>query len=227
MTYHRPISTHRMPRFCLHESQFAFPPVSEADEDGLLLIGGKPTPTRVLQAYRKGIFPWYDDDNLPLWYSPDPRFILFPKELHISRSMNKVLSKGVFAFKTDTAFEDVIAQCAAVSRKGQNGTWITDEMKNVYTALHRQGWAHSAETWKDGSLVGGMYGLRIGNVFFGESMFSTESNASKFAFIRHVQQLQAEGMALMDCQAHTPHVESMGGRMISRNDYLKLLSPIA
>ena len=215
-----------MPRFCLHEDFFSFPPVDVADEDGLVLIGGRPTPQRVLEAYTKGIFPWYNHDSLPLWFSPDPRFVLFPEELHISRSMKKLLAKSEFNFKTNTAFEDVIEQCSQIERRGQNGTWITGEMKTVYTQLHAAGHAHSAEAWKEGKLVGGVYGIRIGKVFFGESMFSNESNASKFAFINYVQQLKVEGVELVDCQVHTTHVESLGGRVMERDKYLQLLQKL-
>jgi leucyl/phenylalanyl-tRNA--protein transferase len=211
-----------MPVVCYSEEQFRFPPLQHADEEGLLVIGGRVTPQRVLEAYRKGIFPWYSDD-LPLWWSPDPRFVLFPGELHISRSMQKVLKKGLFEFKINTAFEKVISACAAVPRQGQDGTWITPEMKEVYVRLHHTGFAHSAETWLDGELVGGMYGIRMGRVFFGESMFSKVTNASKFAFIRYVQQLAAEGTALVDCQVHTSHVESLGARLIPRQNFISLL----
>ena len=213
-----------MPSICFDERKFALPPVSAADEDGLVLIGGRPTPERIVQAYAKGIFPWYNDDSLPLWFSPDPRFVLFPEELHVSRSMSKVLRRGEFVFKLDTAFENVITACATTKRAGQDGTWITSSMQEAYTLLHHQGIAHSAETWTDGELVGGIYGLRLGNVFFGESMFSVCPNASKFAFIRYVQQLKEEGVTLVDCQVHSEHVEALGARLISRSDYLNRLS---
>lgn len=190
----------------------------------MLLIGGQVTPERVLEAYPKGIFPWYSEDEVPLWWSPDPRFVLFPKELHISRSMQKVFRRGEFDFRVDTAFEKVIENCASVFRAGQDGTWITEEMKSVYTFLHEKGYAHSAEAWKNGQLVGGMYGIRMGKVFFGESMFSRETNASKFAFIRFVQQLQQDNVQLIDCQVHTSHVESLGARLISREEFVLLLN---
>lgn len=212
-----------MPRINLHEATFSFPPVEEADEEGLLLIGGKVTAERMIEAYSKGIFPWYNDDSLPLWWSPDPRFVLFPSELHVSKSMKKVLSKSSFAFTVDEAFQQVVEKCASVKRREQAGTWITDEMAQVYISLHEKGFAHSAETWIDDKLVGGMYGIRLGNVFFGESMFSTVSNASKFAFILFVKKLQNSRVQLMDCQVHTHHVESLGGRLIDRKKYLHLL----
>ena len=216
-----------MPVVCFSENQFAFPPLSAASEDGLLLIGGSVTPARVLEAYHKGIFPWYNKDEPPMWWSPDPRFVLFPEELHLSRSMQKTLRKGAFEFRVDTAFEDVIQACATVARKGQQGTWITPEMKAVYTELYHSGWAHSAEAWKDEKLVGGMYGVQIGKVFFGESMFSKETDASKFAFIRFVQQLQKNGVELIDCQVYTTHVESLGARLIPRIYFVHLLKDLS
>lgn len=215
-----------MPWISFDETNFRFPPLEEADEEGLLLIGGAVTPERVLAAYRLGIFPWYSDEALPLWWSPDPRFVLFPTELHVSRSMQKIIGKNVFEFRTNTAFEQVIEQCASVSRKDQAGTWLTDNMKEVYTQLHKEGHAVSAETWQNGNLVGGMYGILLGKVFFGESMFSTVSNASKFAFINYVQQLQGNGIELVDCQVYTTHVESLGARLIDRDAFVQLLNKL-
>lgn len=215
-----------MPVVCFSEDQFQFPPLYKADEEGLLLIGGSVTPERVLEAYPKGIFPWYSEDDVPLWWSPNPRFVLFPEELHISRSMHKLLAKNVFEFRINTAFEEVITACATVPRDGQNGTWITQEMKEVYTDLHRKGYACTAEAWHKGELAGGVYGILLGKVFFGESMFSRETNASKFAFIKWVQYLQQKGVQLVDCQVYTPHVESLGARLISRDDFVSLLQQL-
>ena len=215
-----------MPAVCFSEENFRFPPLHRADAEGLLLIGGKVTPARVLEAYRNGIFPWYNEDEIPLWWSPDPRFVLFPAELHISRSMKKLLAGSVFTFRMNTAFEQVISACATVPREGQQGTWITPEMKDVYTTLYREGHAHSAEAWYHGELVGGVYGVRIGRVFFGESMFSKKNNASKFAFIRLVQQLEQEGMTLFDCQVYTSHVERFGARFLPRNEFVRLLNKL-
>ena len=212
-----------MPAVCFSEETFSFPPLTEADGEGLLLIGGKVTPDRVLEAYSKGIFPWYSEDEIPLWWSPDPRFVLFPHELHCSRSMQKLLRNEVFEFRTDTAFEAVIDACASTFRQGQDGTWITPEIRTAYTTLFCRGFAHSAEAWKNNQLVGGMYGIRMGNVFFGESMFSHETNASKFAFIRFVQKLRQEGVQLIDCQVYTSHVESLGAKLIPRSRFLQLL----
>lgn len=215
-----------MPVICYNEEQFYFPPVDEADEEGLLIVGGAVTAERVLEAYSKGIFPWYNDDSLPLWWSPDPRFVLFPDELHISRSMQKVLRKGEFEFRFDTAFKEVLQACATVPRAGQEGTWITPSMAVVYNDLHRLGFAHSAETWKSDQLVGGVYGLQIGNVFFGESMFSKESNASKFAFVQLVQRLRKASVAMLDCQVYTDHVQTLGARLISREEFINLLNKL-
>lgn len=215
-----------MPQICFDESRFSFPPVETADEEGLLLIGGQVTADRVVEAYRKGIFPWYSDDALPLWFSPNPRFVLFPDELRVSKSMHAVLSKELFSFRTNTAFSEVLGSCATTPRNGQEGTWITPAIETVYTQLHHRGLAHSAEAWKEDRLVGGLYGLRIGRVFFGESMFSRESNASKFAFIRYVQQLKAEGVELIDCQVYTEHLESLGARLIAREEYLERLKQL-
>jgi leucyl/phenylalanyl-tRNA--protein transferase len=212
-----------MPHICFDERNFYFPDVEEADEEGLVLIGGQVTPARVLEAYKKGIFPWYNDEALPLWWSPDPRFVLFPEELHVSKSMQKMLGNPVFEFKINQAFEDVIHECATVKRKEQSGTWLTQRMKEVYIALHHQGYAHSAEAWKDGTLVGGMYGLQLGQVFFGESMFSKEKNASKYAFIKFVQNFNDNKIRLLDCQVYTTHVESLGARLIDRQSYLAFL----
>lgn len=200
-----------------------FPPVSSADENGLLAMGGDLSPKRLLLAYRSGIFPWFSDDDPICWWSPDPRFVLFPAEIKISKSMQQVFRKKQFEFKTNTAFEQVITNCQQVYREGQDGTWITDEMKAAYIHLHQQGYAHSAEAWLNGELAGGLYGIRLGNVFFGESMFSHFSNASKFAFISYVQQLQKENVQIIDCQLHTPHLESLGAVMISRKDFIAML----
>jgi len=210
-----------MPLYALNE-QLWFPPVSEALEDGLLAMGGDLSAERLLLAYRKGVFPWYDGDT-PLWWSPDPRFVLFPDELKISSSMQSLFRKNIFHFRTNTSFASVIYACKEMPREGQDGTWITDEVETAYNTLHQLGYAHSAEAWHDDQLAGGLYGIRLGRFFFGESMFSRESNASKFAFIKYVQQLQQEGIQLIDCQVYTPHLESLGARMISRKEFIERL----
>ena len=210
-----------MPLFALG-NELLFPPVHFAQQDGLLAIGGDLSSERLLLAYRNGIFPWYEGEHI-LWWSPDPRFVLFPSELKISKSMKQVLKKGAFEFTVDRDFGAVISACKTINRKGQDGTWITQQMRDAYMELHRMGFAHSAETWYQGELAGGLYGIRVGNVFFGESMFSSLSNASKFAFIRLITQLQQQGVALIDCQVYTEHLESLGARMIPRSEFVNLL----
>ncbi|MEO6733696.1 MAG: leucyl/phenylalanyl-tRNA--protein transferase [Ferruginibacter sp.] len=200
-----------------------FPPVEMADEDGLLAMGGNLHPERLLLAYRSGIFPWYNEDEPILWWSPDPRFVLFPDKLKVSKSMQTILNNGKLRFTINRAFTQVIQNCKAANRKGQQGTWISPAIQDAYTQLHQLGYAHSAEAWLNGELVGGLYGVRIGNAFFGESMFSKVSNASKFAFIKYVQQLQKEHVRLIDCQVYTAHLETLGAEMIERKKFIELL----
>jgi len=213
-----------MPLFAL-DKELIFPPVHLAEPDGLLAIGGDLSTERLLLAYRNGIFPWYEDEHI-LWWCPDPRFVLFPEELKISKSMIQILKKNVFEFSVNKDFNGVINHCKTISRRGQAGTWITEEIKKAYSKLHSMGIAHSAEAWLNGELVGGLYGIRMGKVFFGESMFSKVSNSSKFAFIKYVQQLQIENVALIDCQVYTAHLESLGARMIKRESFMKLLKKL-
>jgi len=212
------------------DKEIRFPSVELADEDGLLAIGGDLSRERLLYAYRNGIFPWYENKYI-LWWCPDPRFVLFPSELKISSSMKQLLKKQPFEFSINTDFNAVISQCKAISRRGQDGTWITEEMRNAYSDLHFAGYAHSAEVRMNGELVGGLYGIRLGKVFYGESMFSRYSNASKYAFIMYVEQLKSEGVELIDCQVYTNHLESLGARMIPRSQFLHLVrtlnAPIA
>jgi len=200
-----------------------FPPVEQSAEDGLLAIGGDLSTERLLLAYRSGIFPWYNDDEPPLWWSPDPRFVLFPEELYVSKSMQQLLNRRSFKITLNKAFTEVIRNCGRQKRKGQNGTWITAEIEEAYTQLHQLGYAVSVEAWKDNELVGGLYGIRMGKLFFGESMFAKVSNASKYAFIAFVQHLQKEGVVLIDCQVYTEHLESLGARMIDRNKFIELV----
>ncbi len=207
------------------DNKLWFPPATAATEDGLLAMGGDLNEDRLLLAYRQGIFPWFEG-NLPLWWCPDPRFVLFPGNLKISKSMQQVLRSNSFQFKTNTAFEEVISNCKKVKRDHE-GTWITNEVEQAYINLHTKGYAHSAEAWQGNKLVGGLYGIKMGKVFFGESMFSRVSNASKFAFINYVKQLAQEGVVLIDCQVYTKHLESLGAEMISRNEFLNLLQQIA
>jgi leucyl/phenylalanyl-tRNA--protein transferase len=211
-----------MPLFALDDST-RFPPIEEALADGLLAMGGDLSVERLLSAYKQGIFPWYDGD-IPLWWCPNPRFVLFPDELRVSKSMKSLLRKNAFEFTIDKAFDQVIHNCKESKRRDQDGTWIKNEVEVAYNKLHELGYAHSAESWLNGELVGGLYGLRLGKVFFGESMFSKESNASKYAFIKYIQQLKSEGVVLVDCQIYTEHLESLGGKMIMREQFTQLLN---
>ena len=210
-----------MPVYTIDKEMF-FPPVHLAEPDGLLAMGGELSTERLLLAYRNGIFPWYEDD-LPLWWCPDPRFVLFPEKIRINKTIKSLIKKNEFEFTVNKAFEVVIHHCKNVNRPGQFGTWITDEVEKAYTKLHRLGHAHSAEVWKNNELVGGLYGIKMGRVFFGESMFSLLSNASRFAFVKYVQQLTTEGVQLIDCQVYTEYLESLGAEMIPREKFIQLL----
>ncbi len=199
-----------------------FPPLEQATTDGLLALGGDLSTDRLLLAYRSGIFPWFNEEEPPLWWSPDPRFVLFPQELNISKSMQQLLKRNEFEVTINKAFTDVIRLCAE-TRMLKEGTWITNEIIEAYSKLNALGFAVSVEAWKNNELVGGLYGIRMGNLFFGESMFSKVSNASKYAFISYVQQLQKEGVVLVDCQVYTEHLESLGARMIGRDEFLEIV----
>jgi leucyl/phenylalanyl-tRNA---protein transferase len=203
--------------------EIAFPPAEMADKDGLLAMGGDLSTERLLLAYKKGIFPWYNQEEPIYWWSPNPRFVLFPNELKISRSMHTVLNNGRYRFTINKNFKAVIESCKTINRNEQEGTWIQPEMVEAYTKLHQLGYAISAEAWQDGKLVGGLYGVKQGNIFFGESMFSHQSNASKFAFINFVRYLQKQNVQLIDCQVYTAHLESLGARMIDRNLFCEIL----
>jgi len=213
-----------MPLFVL-DDELRFPPAHLAEPDGLLAMGGDLSPERLLLAYRHGIFPWYEGEHI-LWWSPDPRFVLLPGELKTSKSIKFLLQKEAFQFTTNTAFADVIRQCKKIARKDQEGTWITDEVEKAYIRLHELGHAHSAEVWQDGQLAGGLYGIKIGKVFFGESMFSKVSNASRYAFITYVKLLQEEGIELIDCQVYTMYLDSLGARMIDGEEFRKKLEEL-
>ncbi|UEG49844.1 leucyl/phenylalanyl-tRNA--protein transferase [Ferruginibacter lapsinanis] len=208
--------------YLLNEKIF-FPPVENTDDEGIVAVGGDLSTERLLLAYRSGIFPWYNEDEPIIWWSPNPRFVLFPKKLRISKSMQTVLNNGKFRFTINRAFTQVMQHCKTITRKDQEGTWIQPAIIDAYTKLHELGYAHSAEAWLNGELVGGLYGIRIGNIFFGESMFSKENNASKFAFMKYVQYLKNENIKLIDCQVYTAHLESLGAEMINRNDFIALL----
>ncbi len=211
-----------MPVFAL-ENELYFPPPDFAEPDGLLAIGGDLSPQRLLLAYSQGIFPWYEGEYI-LWWCPDPRFVLFPAELKISKSMKLLLKKNAFDFTINKSFKEVIHHCKETKRPGQHGTWITDEVEAAYTHMHELGYAMSAEVWKDGELAGGVYGIKLGKIFFGESMFSKISNASKYGFIKLVENLKTQGVELIDCQVYTEHLESLGARMISRKEFIRKLN---
>ncbi len=211
-----------MPTLHVLDDRIWFPPVEEALPDGLLAIGGDLSVARLIVAYKNGIFPWFQED-IPLWWSPNPRFVLFPGKLKVSKSMQQLLKQNKFHFTVNDAFEEVITRCSKAERRGQDGTWITEEMKAAYITLHELDVAISAEAWLDGELVGGLYGIMMGRVFCGESMFASVSNASKYAFIKFVQCLQQEGVEVIDCQVYTEHLESLGAEMIDRESYLRYL----
>jgi len=201
------------------DERLLFPDPALAEPDGLLAVGGDLSVERLLLAYQHGIFPWYNDDTPILWYAPHERFVLFPQELRVSKTMRQVLRSGKFTLTVDKDFESVIDACSRAPRAGQDGTWITDDMKAAYVELHQQGHAHSIEVWQNGELSGGLYGVKAGKVFCGESMFSKVSNASKIALVH----LCGMGHALVDCQVYTDHLASMGARMISREEYMGIL----
>ena len=209
--------------YLLNPGDDDFPPVEESEPDGLLAVGGDLHPKRLLTAYSLGIFPWYSDGLPILWHSPDPRFVLKPAEIHVPRSLKKVIHRGTYEFRMDSAFDQVIAGCAEAERPGQRGTWITDEMREAYGELHRLGFAHSAESWRDGVLMGGLYGVALGSIFFGESMFSRAPDASKSAFAVLTARLRAWGFTLIDCQSHTEHLERFGAEFWPRAQFLAAL----
>lgn len=213
-----------MPLFAL-DAELKFPPVHLAEPDGLLALGGDLSTERLLLAYKSGIFPWYEGEDI-LWWCPNPRFILLPHELKINKAIKPLLKREEFKFTINQAFKEVINHCKEIKRPGQEGTWITDEVERAYCKLYELGYAHSAEVWKNDKLVGGLYGIRLGKVFFGESMFSNVSNASRYAFIRYVQFLKDEGVALIDCQVYTEYLESLGAKMINREDFINQLNDL-
>lgn len=200
-----------------------FPDVEQANEEGLLAVGGDLSPERLLLAYQNGIFPWFNEDSLILWWSPDPRMVLFPRNIKISKSMRKVLRDQRFRLTTNTCFETVMEHCSTVKREGQDGTWITDEMRKAYLSLHDLGFAKSYEVWEDDNLVGGLYGVDLGTIFCGESMFSLKDNASKFAFIKLAVELEEKNYQLIDCQLYTEHLASLGAVEIPRREFIQFL----
>ncbi|GMO35608.1 MAG: leucyl/phenylalanyl-tRNA--protein transferase [Termitinemataceae bacterium] len=205
------------------DKYFKFPNPAAVDDD-IVCIGGNLSPGMLLSAYRQGIFPWYNEDDPVIWQSPDPRFVIYPQNLHISDSMKKLFKQKIYEIRFDTAFEAVILGCSAIKRHKQDGTWITNDIISAYSELHSLGWAHSAEAFLDGELAGGCYGILIDNVFFGESMFAKKPNASKAAFLTYAQKLFAEGIRFIDCQVPSDHLRSMGGTEISKKDFLNMLN---
>ncbi|MEE8164288.1 MAG: leucyl/phenylalanyl-tRNA--protein transferase [Myxococcota bacterium] len=201
-----------------------FPPPEVAEPDGILAVGGDLRPERLLLAYSQGIFPWYDEKLPIIWHSPDPRMVLMAEDLHVPHSLRKAMRRRPYELALDTAFAKVIRACAQVPRPGQDGTWITDDMIEAYEELHRQGFAHSVEAWEDGELVGGLYGVSLGHCFFGESMFTLRSDASKIAFVSLVEQLERWRIDLIDCQVHTEHLERFGAVEWPRARFLDRLA---
>lgn len=199
-----------------------FPPADEAGKDGIVAVGGDLSPERLIAAYSKGIFPWYSEGEPILWWSPNPRMVIFPDEIHISRSLKRVLNRNLFSITFDRCFDSIIESCGQ-PRKYQRGTWITVEMVAAYKRLHELGYAHSLEVWKDDVIVGGLYGVALGACFFAESMFHRISNASKFGLVRFVQILSKLNFKLVDCQIPSSHLKTMGAREISRSEFLDLL----
>ncbi|MBZ4041747.1 leucyl/phenylalanyl-tRNA--protein transferase [Flavobacterium hibisci] len=209
--------------YYLRQDDLFFPPVSVADEDGILAIGGDLSSERLHLAYKSGIFPWFNEGEPILWWSPDPRMVLFLDELIVSKSMRNILNRNRFKVTLNQSFKDVISNCQKIKRDGQNGTWISNEMIDAYCKLNTEGIAKSVEVWQDDVLVGGLYGIDLGHVFCGESMFSKVSNASKVAFIALVNYLKKENYKLIDCQVYNPHLESLGCREIDRDDFMSIL----
>ncbi len=204
-------------------NRFQFPPLDQVGPEGLVAAGGNLSPEMLLSAYAQGIFPWYSEGQPILWWSPDPRFVLFPGELHLPRSLNRVLKRETFEIRCDSAFERVIEACRTVPRTWQDGTWITPEMLEAYRRLHEMGYAHSVEAYREGELVGGLYGVSLGAAFFGESMFADVTDASKVAFVTFVRRLQAAGFFLIDCQVYTEHLARFGAVNLPRTEFVRLL----
>ena len=212
--------------FRLPDDDIVFPSAELAEPDGLLAVGGDLSPLRLLNAYANGIFPWYNEEEPILWWSLDPRLVIRPGEMKVSKSLRHTLRSGVFEVRVDTAFRSVMQHCAATPREGQDGTWITEDILEAYGRLHELGFAHSFETWREGELVGGLYGIAIGKAFFGESMFHTVSDASKVAFWHLHQFLLQHDFKIIDCQQETPHLKSLGAYTIPRKDFIKELETL-
>jgi leucyl/phenylalanyl-tRNA--protein transferase len=202
----------------------AFPPPEKAHRSGVVAVGGDLKPERLLAAYSRGIFPWPSEGQPLMWHSPDPRFVLEPAKLHVGRSLRKTIKAGTYEVRYDTAFADVIGACSEAPRPGQNGTWITDDMRDAYTTLHRLGFAHSIESWQDGKLMGGLYGVSLGAAFFGESMFARGPDASKVAFVTAVERFHTWGFHFVDCQVETEHLARFGAEHWPRRRFLTALA---
>jgi leucyl/phenylalanyl-tRNA--protein transferase len=212
------VAVFRLPR------EPVFPDPELAEPDGLLAVGGDLSPERLLRAYREGIFPWYAEDTPILWWSPDPRMVLLPEELHVPRSLARNIRRGAYRIRADTAFGEVIRRCAGVDRPGQDGTWITSAMVAAYERLHALGHAHSFEAWDEEGLAGGLYGVSLGAAFFGESMFADRPDASKAAFVTAVEWMRGRGLELVDCQVETEHLKRFGAREVPRSEFLARLA---
>lgn len=209
--------------YYLLKEELFFPPVSEADADGILAIGGDLSVERLKLAYRSGIFPWFEDGDPIIWWAPNPRMVLFPDEFKVSKSMRNILNRNIFRVTFNQNFREVISNCRDIKRDGQDGTWITNEMTDAYIKLHEAGFAKSVEVWYNGTLAGGLYGINLGHVFCGESMFSKMPNASKSAFIALVDYLKAGGYKLLDCQVYNEHLESLGCHEIARDQFMEII----
>ena len=204
-------------------SEHIFPSADSASKEGIVAIGGDLDPNRILKAYKNGIFPWFENDDHLVWWSPDPRMVLFPEKLKISKSTKKLLKENFFKVTFNQSFDEVVDSCAKVKRFGQNGTWITNGLKKAYSKLHNMGYAYSVEVWKDYELVGGLYGIDLGDVFCGESMFTKANNASKIGFVHLVKELTKNKYKLIDCQVPSAHLKSLGAEEVSRKEFLKYL----
>lgn len=213
-----------MPVFWLNDNELTFPHPSLAEPGGLLAVGGDLSVERLILAYRNGIFPWFEEYGQFYWYAPDPRWVLFPRELKVHKSMRSIFNGQKFRYTLDTAFPEVMQACASTPRFGQEGSWISDFFIESYTRLHNQGVAHSVEVWEGDQLAGGLYGLALGKIFYGESMFTRVPNASKAGFIQLVRALERAGFVLVDCQQETPHLRSLGARGISRELFMEYLA---
>ncbi|MFA8298975.1 MAG: leucyl/phenylalanyl-tRNA--protein transferase [Hyphomicrobiales bacterium] len=208
-----------MPVYLLSEEPY-FPNPSEAEEDGCLAIGGDLSTIRLINAYYNGIFPWYNEGEDIMWFSPDPRLVIYPNEFKASKSLRKIITKNTFDVKINSDFEQTIQNCAFISRQDQDGTWINKDMIQAYINLHHEGWAHSIEVYENSELIGGLYGILLGNVFFGESMFHKKSNASKVAFYHLIEKCKESNISLIDAQQDTPHMRSLGGKLIERRRFI-------